>query len=263
MARTALNVFFTASLLCGLAILTCTYLAHAASDVLNLNTTAPSLNGTVDDTQDPTADSTPGWQFPWRKFWIYTGFLCAGTGACGLVSGLVLGTLQGFGGCQSCASCDPEAGSASSSGGHSSSYMGSPSDGMAVCGCLFGLLLFAVGVYLVMPMAAASIGYGSGYMVGAVLSTILVLACPCTEGCHTRRAEWKEAWATRTAAARARAGLPPLAAPAAAPAVELPSAKVTSTDAGCKAGGDSDMHSVDLEATVVVPPQQQPGFELH
>jgi len=65
-------------------------------------------------------------------------------------------------------------------------------------------------------------------------------------------------WTWRAVALQARSSPP--AAAAAAPAVELPSAKVTSdaTDAGCKVGGEHDMHSVDLEA-VVAPPQPQQG----
>lgn len=183
---------------------------------------------------------------------------------------------QGSGACQTCEACNPEtspAGTSYSGGGYSSSYSSSGSGPgpeccrgeMAVCGCLVGLFLLAVGVYLLGPMVAACLGYGSGYVVGAALSTALVLACPCTGGCRARRDEWKEAWAARAAAARARAGLPPTTAPAAfaGPALELASAKVTSdaADAGCKAGGDHDMHSVDLEATVA--PRQQPGFELY
>lgn len=181
-----------------------------------------------------------------------------------------LNPLQGFGACASC-SCDPESGPKGTATGHysgSSSYSGGsssdcchgPGAGEAMC-CLFilGIAFLAIAVYLLMPIGAASLGYGSGYVVGAALATAIVLTCPCTAACRARRREWKDAWAERAAAARARAGLPPVAP---APAVELPSAKVTSDacDAGCKAGGH-DMHSVDLEA-VVVPPRQAAAFEL-
>ncbi len=107
-----------------------------------------------------------------------------------------------------------------------------------------------------MPAAAAWLGYGIGYVLGAALATAVLLACPCIAACRARRGQWREVWTWRAVALQARSSSP--AAAAAAPAVELPSAKVTSdaTDAGCKAGGGKhDMHSVDLEA-VVAPPQQ-------